>query len=225
MKVQAHPDYFCPLSLKLPQTAKSFLQEFFVDDLKEQQSKKRQLGLYPLPDSTALVELKELVDNFLAPLELAAGSYGAFALKESTQDVNIHVDAMRLNTRLSFYELAETPGVINWWQDDGTGYEAWRPSYLGGGPILDYRFPWVDDLQAGKRTWDEVPKPVFGTSTAVPSALVMTALPHNVFQGPGFRITVTCQIVNRQTRSVENTWRQVQQHFNSIALPASAYES
>lgn len=222
MQVQAHPDFFCPLSLKLPQTAKSFLKEFFVDDLKEKQSKKRQLGLYPLPDSTALIELKELVDTFLAPLDLASGAYGAFALNGATNDTNIHVDAMRLNTRLSFYELAETPGVINWWQDDSTGYETWRPSYLGGEPILDYRFPWVDELQQGKRTWDQCPQPIFSTSTAVPSAFAMTALPHNVVQGSGFRITVSCQVIDRKTRSVENTWQAVKAYFNSIALPANA---
>jgi hypothetical protein len=222
MQVHPHPDFFVPLELKLPQNTKIFLQEFFVADLKKTQSKKRQLGLYPLPDSAGMVELKNLVDSFLAPLELAAGAYGAFALNGSTNDVNVHVDAMKLNTRLSFYELAETPGTINWWKDDGTGYEDWRPSYLGNSPILDYRFPWVDELQAGKRTWTECPQPIFSTSTAVPSALVMTALPHNVVQGPGFRITVSCQVVDRKTRSVENTWQQVREYFNSTALPANA---
>lgn len=148
---------------------------------------------------------------------LASGAFGAFALNGNTKDVNIHVDAMKLNTRLSFYELAETPGTISWWQDDGTGYEDWKPSYLGGSAILDYRFKWVDELQEGKRTWDECPSPIFSTSTDVPSALVMTALPHNVTQGPGFRITVSCQVVDRKTRSVENTWATVQSYFNSIA--------
>lgn len=222
MQVNPHPDFFIPLELKLPQGTKSFLQTFFLEDLKKTQSKKRQLGLYPLPASTEIDDLRELVDKFLAPIGLAAGAYGAFALNSSTNDVNVHVDAMKLNTRLSFYELAETPGTINWWQDDGTGYEDWRPSYLGGQPILDYRFPWVDELQAGKRTWDECPRPIFRTSTAVPSALVMTSLPHNVVQGPGFRITVSCQVVDRNTRSVENTWQKVKSYFNSTALLANA---
>jgi hypothetical protein len=222
MQVNPHPDFFVPLELKLPHSTKTFLAEFFVDDLKETQSKKKQLGLYPLPDSAGMIELKNLVDNFLAPLELSAGAYGAFALNSSTNDVNVHVDAMKLNTRLSFYELAETPGNINWWADDGTGYEDWRPSYLGDKLILDYRFPWVDELQAGKRTWDKCPSPVFSTSTAVPSAFVMTALPHNVVQGPGFRITVSCQVVDRKTKSVEDTWQHIRKYFNSTALLASA---
>jgi hypothetical protein len=120
---------------------------------------------------------------------------------------------MRLNTRLSFYELAETPGQINWYADDGTGYEDWRPSYLGGEPILDYRYPWVDELQKGKRTWAECPSPIYSVTTDVPSALIMTALPHHVVQGPGFRITISCQVVDINTGSVENTWQSVKNYF------------
>lgn len=207
-------DYFIPLALSLPTSVKILLQQQFVDELHSTHSTKSQLGLYQMPQ---LTELEEQVDNFLGPLGLAAGAYGAFALNGSTRDVNVHIDAMKLNTRLSFYELAETPGEIHWYADDGTGYESWRPSYLGSSNILDYRFPWIDELQAGTRTWAQCPDPVFKTSTAVPSAFVMTALPHNVVQGAGFRITVSCQILNRQTRSVENTWQQVKQHFSSIA--------
>ncbi len=217
-----HPDFFIPLSLTIPATTKKFLQEFFVDDLQTQQSKKRQLGLYPLPDVAELKELKSLVEEFLNPIGLSAGSYGAFALNQAVNDDNIHVDAMRLNTRLSFYELAETPGTIQWYADDGTGYEDWRSSYLGEQKILDYRYPWIDELQTGKRTWDQCPRPIHTEITNVPSALVMTALPHNVVQGPGFRITVSCQVVDLDTRSVENTWQKVKSHFNSIAWPASA---
>lgn len=222
MQVNPHLDFFIPLELRLPQSTKKFLQENFVNELHDAQSKRRQLGLFPLPESTELKELNELVDNFLAPIGLASGAFGAFALNGNVKDVNIHVDAMRLNTRLSFYELAESPGIISWWEDDGTGYEDWRPSYLGGTPILDYRFPWIDELQQKKRTWDECPKPIFSTSTNVPSALVMTSLPHNVTQGLGFRITVSCQVVDRKTKSVEHTWETVKKYFSSTALPASA---
>ncbi len=223
MQVNPHLDFFIPLELRLPQNTKHFLQENFISKLRTAQSKKRQLGLFPLPESSELKDLTELVENFLAPIGLTAGAFGAFALNGKVKDVNIHVDAMRLNTRLSFYELAESPGIINWWDDDGTGYEDWRPSYLGGTPILDYRFPWIDELQQGKRTWDECPAPIFSTSTDVPSALVMTSLPHNVIQGPGFRITVSCQVLDRNTKSVEDTWQTVKKYFSSTALLASAF--
>lgn len=217
-----HPDFFVPLNLTLPASVKNFFQEVYVDELKGKQSKRKQLGLFPLPDSSEAIELKTLVDNFLLPLGLRSGAFGAFALNPSVKDNNIHVDAMRLNTRLSFYELAETPGQINWYADDGTGYEDWRPSYLGGKPILDYRYPWVDELQAGKRTWAQCPQPIYSVTTDVPSAFIMTALPHNVVQGPGFRITVSCQVVDNNTGSVENTWTKVRDYFNSTVLPASA---
>lgn len=220
--MQQHLDFFVPLDLRLPESAKSFLKESFADELKEVQRKKNQLGLYPLPNDSSLTELKLLVEDFLRPMGLSAGAYGAFALNQSSRDKNIHVDAMKLNTRLSFYELAETPGEIHWYADDGTGYESWRPSYLGGNPILDYRYPWVDELQAGKRSWDKCPDPVFKASTDVSSALVMTALPHNVVQGPGFRITVSCQVVDLDTGSVESTWQKVKSYFSSTALPANA---
>lgn len=217
-----HPDFFVPLNLALPASVKSFFQEVYVDELKGKQSKRRQLGLFPLPESSEAIELKTLVDNFLLPLGLQSGAFGAFALNPSVKDNNIHVDAMRLNTRLSFYELAETPGSINWYADDGTGYEDWRPSYLGGKDILDYRYPWVDELQAGKRTWAQCPQPIYSVTTNVPSAFIMTALPHNVVQGPGFRITVSCQVVDAQTGSVENTWTKVRDYFNSTVSPANA---
>lgn len=220
--MQANLDYFIPVNLSLPESAKTFLKESFVFELQEVQSKKKQLGLYPLPDNDSLKDMKLLVEDFLRPIGLKAGAFGAFALTQSVRDKNIHVDAMRLNTRLSFYELAETPGEIHWYADDGTGYESWRPSYLGGSPILDYRYPWVDELQAGKRTWNECPEPIFKVSTNVPSALVMTALPHNVVQGPGFRITVSCQVMDLESDSIEGTWRKVRSYFSSTALPASA---
>lgn len=218
-----HTDFFVPLNLTLPNKVKSFFQEVYVDELKLKQSQRKQLGLFPLPDSVEAIELKELVDNFLQPLGLRSGAFGAFALNKSTRDNNIHVDAMRLNTRLSFYELAETPGEINWYADDGTGYEDWRPSYLGGQPILDYRYPWVDELQAGKRTWADCPAPAYSVTTDVPSAFIMTSLPHHVVQGSGFRITISCQVVDTKTGSVENTWTKVRSYFNSTVLLASAF--
>jgi len=210
-----HTDFFVPLQLTLPTKLKDFLKEFYLDELKLKQSQRKQLGLFPLPSSIEAIELKEAVDVFLEPIGLRSGAFGAFALNKSTRDNNIHVDAMRLNTRLSFYELAETPGQINWYADDGTGYEDWRPSYLGGEPILDYRYTWIDELQAGTRTWDQCPAPIYSVNTDVPSALIMTALPHHVVQGPGFRITVSCQVLDINTGSVENTWQNVKKYFNS----------
>lgn len=210
-----HPDFFFPLELRLPAEVKDFLLEVFTDDLRKKQSSRRQLGLYNLPNSPALAPLMEMVDRFLHPMDLAAGSYGAFALNGSVVDTNIHVDANRLNTRLSFYELAETPGLIQWWADDGTGYESLRSSYLSDTTIVDYRYPWIDELQSGERNWKTCPTPIFKTKTNVPSALVMTALPHNVVQGPGFRITVSCQVVDRLSGSLENTWVKVKNYFSS----------
>ena len=212
-------DFFVPLTLRLPEETKVLLREYFISELHTKQSARSQLGLYPTPQSK---ELESMVDGFLGPLGLKAGAFGTFALMPNTRDKNVHVDAMKLNTRLSFYELAEAPGEIHWYSDKEDGYEAWRPSYLGGSPILDYRYKWVDELQAGQRSWEECPKPIYKVTTDVPSALVMTSLPHNVVQGNGFRITVSCQVVDRVTGSVENTWHKAKEYFNSIALPASA---
>ena len=212
-------DFFVPLTLTLPEETKVLLRECFISELYTKQSTRRQLGLYPTPQS---YELESMVDNFLGPIGLKAGAFGTFALLPNTRDVNVHVDAMKLNTRLSFYELADAPGEIHWYSDAEDGYETWKPSYLGGEPILDYRYKWIDELQEGKRTWEECPKPIYKVVTDVPSALVLTSLPHSVVQGNGFRITVSCQVVDRETLSVENTWHKVKKYFNSIALPASA---
>lgn len=212
-------NFFFPLDLRLPEETKVLLREYFISELHTKQSTRNQLGLYPTPQS---LELEDMVDDFLSPMGLKAGAFGTFALMPNSRDKNIHVDAMKLNTRLSFYELADAPGEIHWYSDKEDGYEAWKPSYLGGKPILDYRYKWVDELQAGKRTWEECPEPIYKVTTNVPSALVMTSLPHNVVQGNGFRITVSCQVIDRDTLSVENTWVKVKEYFNSIALPANA---
>jgi hypothetical protein len=213
-------DFFVPLKLTLPEETKVLLREYFISELHTKQQTRSQLGLYPTPKSQ---ELESMVDDFLGPMGLRAGAYGTFALMPNTRDKNIHVDAMKLNTRLSFYELADAPGEIHWYSDQHEGYETWRPSYLGGNPILDYRYKWVDELQAGNCDWDNCPEPIYKVTTDVPSALVMTSLPHNVVQGNGFRITVSCQVVDRESLSVENTWHKVKEYFNSIALPASAF--
>ena len=80
-----HPDFFIPLNLTLPNGVKRFLKEAYVDELKSKQAPKRQLGLFPLPDSVESTELKELVDEFLQPIGLKSGAFGAFALNKSTK--------------------------------------------------------------------------------------------------------------------------------------------
>jgi hypothetical protein len=63
-----HADFFVPLNLTLPSRVRSFFEEVYVDELKSKQSQRKQLGLFPLPESAEATELKELVDNFLQPI-------------------------------------------------------------------------------------------------------------------------------------------------------------
>ncbi len=120
-----------------------------------------------------------------------------------------------LEARLSYYELAASPGIIRWWNvpvDDLVAYE--RESH--GVYHNHWNVPWYQDLAEGRVTWAECPDFDFETASNVPSALLRTNRPHLVLQGPGRRITVSAQLVWSDTKSPLGVWQHIVDNFRLL---------
>lgn len=210
MDINAQPtsnaDYFIPLTLVLPDVDKEALKSGVVQALLEQH--KDDQRLYFNPEHTlgySLDATRAVADTLLNPLGLRAGTMGIFIVCPNLFDKNVHVDAGKLEARINFYDLTTGNGAIRWFPDTGDGYDDYDIN-LGGTRILDFTYPWVMDLKAGKIGWEDVPLTIFESTTNTSSALVRTNLPHHVIQGNGWRVTVTAQIVDIATGSTTGTW-------------------
>lgn len=206
-------DYFIPLTLTLPEVDKEALQNGVVQALLERH--KNDQRLYFNPEHTLDCKLdatRAVADAFLNPLGLRAETMGIFIVCPNLFDKNVHVDAGKLEARINFYDLTTGDGAIRWFLDTGDGYNDYDIN-LGGTKILDYTYPWVMDLKAGKIDWDGVPPVIFESTTNTPSALVRTNLPHHVIQGAGWRVTVTARIVDCTTGSTDGVWQKIKSQF------------
>lgn len=207
--VQGHPDFFLPLELKLPQADKDALQNGVIAKLQEQHKHSTRLWF----NSAEAVghdfkATQELANSFLNPMGLKADVMGVFIVKANLYDRNIHADSAKLETRLNFYEMAEAPGVVRWFPDTGDGFDSYNKN-LDGIEFLDYTWPWVDQFKKNKLGWNDIPNPIWSTSTSCLSALVRTDFPHHVIQGNGLRVTVTCRVVDSITGSTQGTWQKI----------------
>ena len=211
--VRPHPDFFIPLELKLPQQDKIVLQETVIPLLKEQHEKSTRLW-FNSAHSTGhdFKATQEIANAFLNPLGLRADIMGVFIVNPNTYDRNIHSDSARLETRLNFYEMAEAPGVVRWFDDTGDGFDSYNKN-LDGVEFLDYTWPWVNEFKANKIDWKDLPQIVHSTATSCSSALVRTNYPHHVIQGNGLRVTVTCRVVDLNNGSTVDTWNKIKVNF------------
>lgn len=211
--VQGNPDFFVPLGLRLPDEDKTALEAGLISALAEQHKHSTRLWFNSAEAvGHPLTATQNLANEFLNPLGLAADVMGVFVVNANTYDRNIHSDSARLETRLNFYEMTTAPGVVRWFPDTGNGYESYNRN-LDGIEFLDYTWPWVDAFKKGQLDWVDIPSPVFSTSTACSSALVRTNLPHHVIQGSGLRITVTCRVIDLETKSTRGTWHKIRDNY------------
>jgi hypothetical protein len=214
--VNGHPDYFVPLSLKLPAVDKQVLEQQVIPFLAKKHQDSTRLWFNSAQSvDYDFAETKNLANQFLKPLGLCADVMGVFVVNANTYDRNIHSDSARLETRLNFYELTQAPGVVRWFPDTGDGYDSYNKN-LDGIEFLDYTWPWVDAFKQGHLDWADIPAPVHSTATACASGLVRTNLPHHVIQGSGLRITVTCRVVDLVTLDTKNTWHRIKQYYSSL---------
>lgn len=211
-----HPDFFIPLDLRIPEEDKKVLNERIIEQLRIKHANSKRLWF----NSSHALEhsfeaTKAVADGVLNPLDLEADALGIFIVNPNIYDRNIHSDAGRLESRLNFYEMTTAPGGMRWFTDTGDGYDSYTKNFEGV-EVLDRTWPWVMDFKANKITWEDLPPVLHSTSTTCPSALVRTDYPHHVIQGPGLRVTVTCRVVDRKTRSLTGTWARIKEAYSTL---------
>jgi len=209
--VQAHPEYFIPLKLTLPQVDLEALKGGIIADLSVKHKGSDRLWFNTaIASGNPLEETQRVANDYLEQYKLEASTMGIFVVNANTYDWNIHCDSQRLETRLNFYELTTAPGLVRWFPDTNDGYEEIHKN-IEGNEFVDYVWPWVIQFKQQHRDWSKVPPAIWSTSTGCSSALVRTNLPHHVVQGDGIRITVTCKVVDKETKSTVDTWSRLQQ--------------
>jgi hypothetical protein len=207
--VNPHPDFFIPLDLRIPQVDLDTLNNGIISNLAQQHKGSNRLWFNSaITSGDPLLATQKVANDFLNPIGLRAGVMGIFIVNPNTYDKNIHCDAGKMETRLNFYELTISEGIVRWFPDTNDGFNDYTKN-LDGVEIIDYTWPWVLDLKKGKIGWKDVPNPIWSSSTNCPSALVRTNLPHHVIQGNGLRVTVTCQVVDIETELVTDTWKKI----------------
>jgi hypothetical protein len=120
-----------------------------------------------------------------------------------------------LEARLSYYEMAEAPGIIRWFPKTDE-YIKFTKNVPGKMIATHWLLPWISDLQNGKLTWETCPDYEFATSSNTPSAILRTNLPHHVIQGPGVRLTVSAQLIWADTKSPVGVWEHVEKNFHLL---------
>lgn len=220
-----NPEYFIPLNLKLVEAEKVKFLLYFHTNLKANIGKK---SLYsPMANANDwFPKTIEQTNDFLAPIGLAVRNVTIFVGASNSKGESVHVDGTKLATgedvilegRLSYYELAEAPGIIRWFPAGGEIVHTEEVDVEGKLFANHWLTPWVADLQAGKLTWATCPDYEFATSSNVKSALIRTNLPHHVFQGPGTRLTISAQLVWADSRSAVGVWDQIQKNYHLLGI-------
>jgi hypothetical protein len=219
----ANPEYFYPLALRMEVSEKQkFIQ--YVNQTFQKQTAQGQELVSPAADVKKFFPLTHQNTNeFLKPLGIECRNFTLFVSGANGENLNPHVDGTRLpsgesvmlEARLSYYELASSPGVIRWWNvpvDDLVAYE--RESH--GVYHNHWNVPWYQDLVEGRKTWADCPDFDFETASNVSSALLRTNRPHLVLQGPGRRITVSAQLVWSHTKSPQGVWQHIVDNFRLL---------
>ena len=164
-------------------------------------------------------------DQLVETLGLRTRAVTLFAGDADSTSYAIHADGVYYNrqptlleARLSYYELATAPGKLCWW--DSTDLPVTMREY----PATEYSQArvnvmanCVEDLQAGRLQWHDLPSTVFETESTVPSAILRTNQPHTVIQGSGFRITISCQLVFADGNPT-GVWQHIQDNIYKLGI-------
>lgn len=220
----SNPEYFYPLSLKLNPYERDNFKRFFDTYFKDQVGKQT---LYsPMGDAKRFFAKTVMQTNkFLEPLNLVVRNLTVFTGGANTNGKNIHVDGTKLadkttdvilEARLSYYEMAETPGIIRWFPktEEYIKFVSTDPKKVG----VHWLLPWISDLQDDKITWETCPDYIFATSSNTPSGILRTNRPHHVIQGPGTRLTISAQLVFKDTQSPVGVWEHIEKNFNQLLV-------
>jgi hypothetical protein len=217
--------YFYPLTLSLNAIEKENFIKHFNEKYKQDVGNQ---ALYsPMGDAKNFFP-KTVYDTnqFLKPLGLAVRNFTVFTGAADSEGKNIHVDGTKLadgetdvilEARLSYYEMADAPGIIRWFPKTDE-YIKFTKNIPGKMVAIHWLLPWITDLQSGALTWETCPDYEFATSSNAPSAILRTNLPHHVIQGPGVRLTVSAQLVWADTRSPVGVWQHIEKNFHLLGV-------
>lgn len=223
-----HPEFFYPLGLRLdPGEKERFINTTLVPYKNKIEGSGNGLSNVGNADGQFLKTIAQ-TNEFLKPLGLKARRMTLFLSDQSQTSWAVHCDGIRgpngpaiLEARLSYYEIAEAPGAIRWWNTlPNSGVNVFPADPVQG---IQERINCFADCAEGLRTnqlsWSDIPKPDFSTVSSVPSAILRTNRFHHVIQGPGTRVTVSCQLVWADTGSPEGVWEHIEKNIHLIYKP------
>ena len=225
-------DYFIPTNLQLDLDEYNTASTTTVPRITANQGHKK-TGHYGSAGNMAeWTKTLEVCNKFLNPIGLASQYVTVFVSNKNQTAWTVHKDGYFTNddklnntispleARISFYGLSTAPGAIRWWSEDDVkiNLEIHRHSGLVTGPRrAKGNANFVEDLQQGKISWNEIPAPAFSSVTTCPSALVRTNLAHHVIQGDGFRYVVGFTITFDDGNPV-GVWDHIIKNIDQLAV-------
>jgi hypothetical protein len=225
--VTGHPEFFYPLDLRLdPEEKENFIRTALVPYKNKVEGSGNGLSNVGNADASFPRTIAR-TDEFVKPLGLKTRRMTLFLSDQGQTSWVIHCDGVRgpngpamLEARLSYYEIAESPGAIRWWNYlPNAGIDVSPADPVNGTQERISCFAdCVEDLHTGRISWDDIPKPDFSTVSSAPSAILRTNRFHHVIQGPGLRVTVSCQLVWADTGSPEGVWEHIQQNIYLLSV-------
>lgn len=219
-----NPEYFYPLDLRLdPDEKSNFIKTALLPHRNKIEGSGYGLSNVGNADESFPITIAN-TNEFLKPLGLKTRRMTLFLSSKSQTSWVIHCDGVRaptgpamLEARLSYYEIAEEPGAIRWWKDlPNKGIDIFPANEkLGTQERISCFADCAEELRIDKITWDDIPQPDFSVVSSVPSAILRTNRFHHVIQGPGLRVTVSCQLVF-ENGSPEGVWEHIQKNMHLL---------
>jgi hypothetical protein len=216
-------NYFIPLALRIDPDEKA---KFLVSNLASLESKYKGSGHGLANVATVTDQFPNTIaqtNRFVSQLGLRTRAVTLFASDRDTNSWAIHADGVyyknkptMLEARLSYYEMAEASGTINWWDNMPMTVSEYTASEYSQARI-NVTANCAEDLRTGKLQWSDIPKPDYSVESSVPSAILRTNIAHNVIQGSGMRITISCQLVFADGNPV-GVWDHIQQNINQLGV-------
>lgn len=229
--VRSNLDYFIPLDLKIIPAERELFERDFLPELKDNISK-RNIGLSSLGILNRIFpETIEQTNKFLSPIGIKTDTLTIFGSAKNNTSWNIHCDGTMWNgeivkseARLSYYEIAEAPGIIRWWDHLETEIDYGMNNSFTDNPDkikrlhqFSIRAKIAKLLKNNLMDWSNVPPAAFESETSCISGLLRTDIPHHVIQGPGTRITVGCQLSFLDGNPI-GVWQHIRNNLNKLGL-------
>jgi hypothetical protein len=221
-----HSEFFYPLDLKLdPEEKQNFINTVLVQHRNKIEGSGYGLSNVGNADRS-FPKTIAATDLFLKPLGLITRRLTLFLSDQSQTSWVVHCDGVRgpdgpamLEARLSFYEIAEQPGAIRWWNHlPNTGIKVYPPdSSQHTQERITCFADCAEPLRDNQLTWNDIPSPDFTTVSSAPSAILRTNRFHHVIQGPGLRVTVSCQLVFPNGSPI-GVWQHIENNIHKLGV-------